>query len=167
MIDYNEFLADLLMTPNYLNKTVSTVVENNTDCQYEGLGYRVLFFKAKHLESLCMENKSLNYNELLDIIINSVGNYQSFSKTLEGTKVIEKDNLFEGVYKLVIKKQIDKGLDISKLYSKYENCLDEETLEFYEECKEEEEILAKMDRNYSVIEDELLKECIENYQNRN
>ena len=47
--------------------------------------------------------------------------------------------------------QINNGLDINKLFNKYKSKLEEETIKYYEFCKDEEEVLSILDSSFKII----------------
>lgn len=160
----NEFLIRLINYNSYSSNEIEEVISNNPDCAYAGDGYRILFFDMidfKEAEKERKKNNGQPFWGAIDNIVRVDGNYQSFSKTQSGVEAVTNnfsDNEEYGDLKIVIKLPIN-GLDIKKIFEKYQNELHSDVILTFHEHAGEEEVLAKFDSNdYEIVNiDELIE----------
>lgn len=166
-IDYDDFLYNLLSLNEYSNEEVEQIINDNPDCLYNGIAYRIFFFDeytVKELGTQLVESVNNDIDELTELVIKNLidanGLYHSFSKSLKGIEVVEKDVFIPDTLKVVIKMNVENGLDIEKLFNKHKNELSKDVLNNYSKFKSEEEVLAKLTNNYDIIENDDIYYCL-------
>lgn len=160
-VDYNNFISELLNSNEYTPGEVDEIISSNPDCTFSGEVYRVIFFEERDIHESANKFQDLinsgQSDELFQAVVNDLirykGMYQSFSKSTRGV------NLYRGVsseatdFPVTIKMNVSNGLDIKALVDKYESNLDDFTVRQYRgEYQSEEEVIAKLEDGYEIVE---------------
>jgi hypothetical protein len=154
-----EFIADLLKLNEFDENQVETLIGENPDCAFNGEAYRVFFFEEEEVKRLGEKyaEEAEDAEDLLDIVLSSLIDvdwvYRSFSKTMAGIKEYERTGKGPNTFNVVIRYNVQNGLDIDKLYEKHIDEFEDGFKTDYEGFKGEEEILAKFDDESYEIED--------------
>ena len=100
----------------------------------------------------------------MDSLINPNGEYQSFSKSMSGIYSVMHHMSYDvGDFSITIKLNVTNGLDIKKLYDKYEDSLSDYAKKAFEDFYDQDEVLARFDTyNFSLIEPLKLMQNIKN-----
>ncbi|AEO93606.1 gp347 [Bacillus phage G] len=164
-IDYDQFFDNLLSLNEFNPSEVDIVIQNNTDCLYNGKAYRILYFYNEDIEEITKRHyEDYTKEELVEIVINELiridNSYQSFSKSLNGVKYYS-DNVGANSHEIgvIISSNIQSGLDIGALHNKLFNSLDYDTQDLYESFEKEEEILAIIN-NFEIEDSDGIKNFI-------
>lgn len=143
---------------------VQFVVDNNQDCTFNGIAYRVIFIDKDKI------NGEINIDTVKEhIMVDS--KYCSFSKSLSGIDAFAekresdggkslKELKYTNHVKVVVQSNISSGLDLEKISAKYIPYFNDEENDFYDMGEFEmmsemyttfQEILAKFD-NFEIVE---------------
>lgn len=159
-VNYSDFLYDLIMNNEYTPQTVDEAIADNSDCVYNGEVYRVFFFDNEIVEEKAEElADSVNdVDDLTEAVIESLievnGAYHSFAKSMNGIDAVISSEFSPGQLKVVIKYDVQNGLNIDKLYNKQLSNLDSETKSIYVDFQNEEEVLALFSGEYEIVDSE-------------
>lgn len=155
----DRFISNLIYDNIYDQNEVTEIVNSNSDCLYSGKAYRVFFFDSKndivrarneYMKENNIQNARGNGPEIMwgtiDKLILANSEYQSFSKSISGINSVKHHMAYDqGDFSITIEFNISNGLDIEKLYNKYEDVLDDYAKQSFDDFSDQEEVLAKFD----------------------